>query len=165
MPPALPPRRAMQPRHRPLHRRLRRPPSPAAPATPAVPPTMSWQAPTAVSVGEEFDVTLQLASPTALTQLRSQVRFDPAAVELLSATAGGLVAGASPRVDTPRGGASLDANATADTPLQGNGDLIVLHFKALAARSGTTFAARLAASTAQGGVGMPNAPSLSITIK
>jgi general secretion pathway protein D len=137
----------------------------AAAAAPDGSPALSWQAPTEVSVGEEFDVTLQLASPQALTQLRSQVKFDPAAVELLGATAGGLVAATSPRIDTPRGGASLDANATAEAPVQGNGDLIVLHFKALAARSGTTFAARLAASGAKGGVGMPTAPTLSVTIK
>jgi general secretion pathway protein D len=140
-------------------------PGSAAPSAPGGPPALSWQAPTEVHVGEEFDVTLQLASPQALTQLRSQVKFDPAAVELLGATAGGLVAATSPRIDTPRGGASLDANATAEAPVQGNGDLVVLHFKALAARSGTTFAARLAASGARGGVGMPTAPTHSVTIK
>jgi general secretion pathway protein D len=140
-------------------------PGSAAPSAPGGPPALSWQAPTEVSVGEEFDVTLQLASPQGLTQLRSQVKFDPAAVELLGATAGGLVAATSPRIDTPRGGASLDANATADAPVQGNGDLFVLHFKALAARPGTPLSARLAASGAKGGVGMPTAPTLSITIK
>ena len=138
--------------------------SPAAVASGAA-PSLSWQAPSEVHVGDEFDVTLQLATGQPLTQLRSQVRFDAAAFELKSATPGSLVAATSPRVDTPRGMVAIDATASTDAAVQGSGDLVVLHFKALAARAASPIQGRLAAATAKGGAGMPAAPALSIAIK
>ena len=129
------------------------------------PASLQWQAPSEVHVGEEFEVTLTLAGGQSLTQLRSQVRFDAAALELVSATAGGLVSRTDPHLETPRGMVSIDANATPESPLADSGDVIVLRFKALAVRSSTPLSGRLAAATARGGAGMPSAPALSIAIK
>ena len=133
-------------------------------AATGAPPTLSWDGPTAVKVGDEFDVTLALDSALGLTQLRSQVRYDPAALELVSASPGGILGAAAPNLETPRGAAMLDATASADAPVTGSGSLMLLHFRALAPRSATTVAAKLAASTARGGAGMPSAPNLNIAI-
>ena len=129
------------------------------------PPTLLWQAPTEVRLGEEFDVTLKLAGGQPLTQLRSQVRFDPAALELLAATAGDVASRTDAHVETPRGMVAIDANATAESPLPGSGDVLVMRFKALAVRASTPLSGRLAAATARGGAGMPSAPALNLAIK
>ena len=59
-------------------------------------------------MGQEFDVTLQLAARTDLTALRSTIRYDSAALELASATAGDLVpadarAAGNPSIDQRSG--------------------------------------------------------------
>ncbi len=138
--------------------------SPAGGPAASGPPALSWDSPTEVKVGDEFDVTLTLDSALPLTQLRTQVRYDAVALELVSATAGSLVASAAPHVETPRGVAMLDATATAETAVSGSGALLVMHFRALVPRTATTLSARLAASSAQGGAGIPTAPPLSISI-
>ena len=136
----------------------------AAGAAASGPPVLSWDGPTEVKVGDEFDVSLALDSALPLTQLRTQVRYDAVALELVSATAGSLVGSAAPHVETPRGVAMLDATATAETAVSGSGALLVMHFRALVPRTATTLSARLAASSAQGGAGIPTAPPLSISI-
>ena len=102
-------------------------------------------------MGDEFTVTLQLQTDQNIARVRSQVRFDGAAFQLLSGDPGGMVPeAAGAKVVGRSGGAQLDVTAPSDTPIAGSGDLMVLRFKALQARPQTAFAAQV---TVMGGSG------------
>jgi len=146
------------------------PPSAAPPAAPAGPPphpTVTVDGPGEIAVGQEFDVTVRLASDIGISRLRGQVRFDSGALQLMSATAGDLVpaSAGSPNVDAKNGGAQLDVVAT-DEPVQGEGSLMLLRFKALTARPASAISAQVSA-VGPSGAAMANAASqpLSIAIK
>jgi general secretion pathway protein D len=140
---------------------------PAAPAGPPPHPTVTVDGPGEIAVGQEFDVTVRLASDIGISRLRGQVRFDSSALQLISATAGDLVpaSAGSPNVDAKNGGAQLDVVAT-DEPVQGEGSLMLLRFKALTARPASPISAQVSA-VGPSGTAMANAASqpLSIAIK
>jgi general secretion pathway protein D len=142
-------------------------PPPAAPAGPPPHPTVTVDGPGEIAVGQEFDVTVRLASDIGISRLRGQVRFDSSALQLMSATAGDLVpaSAGSPNVDAKNGGAQLDVVAT-DEPVQGEGSLMLLRFKALTARAASPISAQVSA-VGPSGAAMANAASqpLSIAIK
>jgi hypothetical protein len=119
------------------------------------------------AVGQEFDVTVRMATDIAISRLRGQVRFDTSALQLISATAGDVVpsTAGSPTVDPKAGGAQLDVVAS-DDPIQGEGSLMLLRFKALAARPSSAIAAQVSAM-GPSGTAMANAASqpLSVAIK
>ena len=120
-----------------------------------------------VKVGDEFRVTVRLATDQSITHLRTQLRFDSSALQLVTAEPGDLVpaAAGSPKVETHVGGAQLDITTTSDSPVQGSGSLMVLQFKALAARPASNV---MAMANVLGGagaaVGNSQAPPLKITI-
>jgi general secretion pathway protein D len=140
---------------------------PAPPAGPAPHPTVTVDGPGQIAVGQEFDVTVRVATDIGISRLRSQVRFDSSALQLMSATAGDVVpaSAGSPTVDAKSGGAQMDVVAS-DDPIQGEGSLMLLRFKALAARPASTIAAQVSAM-GPSGTAMANAASqpLSIAIK
>jgi general secretion pathway protein D len=142
------------------------PAPPPPPAGPPPHPTVSIEGPGETAVGQEFDVTVHMATDIGIARLRGQVRFDASALQLLSGSPGDLVpaSAGSPTVDAKAGGAQLDVVAT-DEPIQGDGNLMVLRFKALAARN-ANIAAQVSAVGPTGGA-MANAASqpLSIAIK
>jgi general secretion pathway protein D len=118
---------------------------------PAPHPTATLVGPGDVKVGDEFTVTLQLQTDQNIARLRSQVRFDGAAFQLVSGDPGGMVPeAAGAKVIGRAGGAQLDVTASSDAPISGSGDLMVLRFKALQARPQTAFAAQV---TVMGGSG------------
>jgi general secretion pathway protein D len=147
----------------------------AAPATapPAIPPgppphpTVTVDGPGEIAVGQEFDVTVRVATDIGIGRLRGQVRFDSSALQLISATAGDVVpaSAGSPTVDAKSGGAQMDVVASGD-PIMGEGSLMLLRFKALAARPASSIAAQISAM-APSGAAMANAASqpLSVAIK
>ena len=144
------------------------PPSPpAAPAGPPPHPTVTVDGPGEIAVGQEFDVAVRMATDIGITRLRGQLRFDSSALQLMSATAGDLVpaSAGSPNVDAKSGGAQLDVVAT-DDPIQGEGSLMLLRFKALTARASSSIAAQVSAM-GPSGTAMANAASqpLSVAIK
>src|SRR5450631_1167409 len=140
---------------------------PAAPPGPPPHPTVTVDGPGEIAVGQEFDVTVRVATDIGISRLRGQVRFDSGALQLMSATAGDVVpaSAGSPTVDAKSGGAQMDVVAS-DDPIQGEGSLMLLHFKALAARPASVIAAQISAM-APSGTAMANAASqpLSIAIK
>jgi general secretion pathway protein D len=140
---------------------------PAAPPGPAPHPTVTVDGPGEIAVGQEFDVTVRMATDIGIGRLRSQVRFDSSALQLMSATAGDLVpsSAGSPTVDAKSGGAQMDIVAS-DDPIQGEGSLMLLRFKALVARPASAIAAQISAM-APSGAAMANAASqpLSVVIK
>jgi general secretion pathway protein D len=143
------------------------PQQPAAPPGPPPHPTVTVDGPGEIAVGQEFDVTVHMATDIGITRLRGQVRFDSSALQLISATAGDLVpsSAGSPTVDGKSGGAQLDVVAT-DDPVQGDGSLMLLRFKALTARPASSIVAQVSAMGPSGGA-MANAASqpLSVAIK
>ena len=142
----------------------------APPATPAGPPphpTVTIDGPTEVSAGQEFDVMVRVASESGITRMRGQVRFDSTALQLMSAAAGDLVpaSAGSPTVDAKNGGAQLDIVTTED-PIQGEGSLMLLRFKALKAHPAVAIVAQVSAMGPGGGqMGNAAAPPLSVVIK
>jgi general secretion pathway protein D len=144
------------------------PPSPpAAPAGPPPHPTVTVDGPVETAVGQEFDVTVRMATDIGITRLRGQLRFDSSALQLISTTAGDLVpaSAGSPNVDAKSGGVQLDVVAT-DDPIQGEGSLMLLRFKAMTARAASSIAAQVSAM-GPSGTAMANAASqpLSVAIK
>jgi general secretion pathway protein D len=140
---------------------------PAAPAGPPPHPTVTVDGPGEIAVGQEFDVTVRVATDIGISRLRGQVRFDSSALQLVSATAGDVVpaSAGSPTVDAKGGGAQMDVVAS-DDPIMGEGSLMLLRFKALAARPASSIAAQVSAM-APSGAAMANAASqpLSVAIK
>ncbi len=145
-----------------------RPPATAAAAAgPAPHPVVTLDGPAEVSVGQEFDVTVRLSSDVGMPRLRGQVRFDGAALQLLSAAAGDMVpaSAGSPNVDAKNGGAQLDVVSTED-PVQGNGSLMLLHFKALAPRAPSVLSAQVSAVGSSGAsAANAAAPPLNLVIR
>jgi general secretion pathway protein D len=123
--------------------------------------------PSDVKVGDQFRVTVRLATDQTITHLRTQLRFDSSALQLVTAELGDMVpaAAGSPKVETHGGGAQLDITTTSDSPVQGNGSLMVLEFKALAARPASDVMAMANVLGGTGGVtGNAAAPPLKIAI-
>jgi general secretion pathway protein D len=113
-----------------------------------------------VKVGDEFAVTQQLQSDQNMAKVRSQLRFDGAAFQLLAGDPGGMVpASAGAKVIGRSGGAQLDVAAPADAPISGSGDLMVLRFKALQARPQTAFAAQITVLGASGAIMASSTPT------
>jgi general secretion pathway protein D len=141
--------------------------SPPAPTGPPPKPTISIDGPSETAVGQEFDVIVRMSTDIGIGRLRGQVRFDPSAVQLISASAGDVVpsSAGSPNVDAKNGGAQLDIVAT-DEPVQGEGSLMLLRFKALAARPGSSINAQISAmSSANSPLANVAAQPLSLVIK
>jgi general secretion pathway protein D len=136
-------------------------PAPAASA-------LTLDGPSQARVGEQFQVSVRLATDQSITKLRSQLRYDASALQLVDASTGDLVPAAAggPKVDThTAGGAQLDIGTTADEPVQGNGTLMVLTFKALAPRPATNVLGMLnVLNSAGAAAGNSQAPPLEIAI-
>jgi hypothetical protein len=110
---------------------------------------------------------VHLATDQSITHLRTQLRFDATALQLLSADTGDLVpaAAGSPKVETHGGNAQLDFTTTSDEPVQGSGSLMVLQFKALQPRAASGIMAMLNVLGGAGAaVGNSTAPPLQVAI-
>ena len=141
-------------------------PEMSAEAAAVVRPTLSWEAPSNVRMGESFDVSLLLSSKDAVANIRSAVRFDPAVLELSSADAGTMVPEAAraslrPVINQRAGRAQFDVPSTG---IQGDGTLVTLHFRALSARPTTMIAVQQFALAGADGIPMPVAAPRPITL-
>ena len=126
---------------------------------------LTLNGPTEAKVGDEFQVAVLLSSEQAITRLRSQLRFDATALQLVSADAGDMVPSGGPAVNVRGGNAQLDVVTTPEAPVQGSGSLMVLRFKAVAPRS-TNIAAMLNVLGGTGAaVGSSSAPPLQVAIR
>jgi len=111
-------------------------------------------------VGQEFSVTLSMAGEGSFAGLRSRVRFDPAALELVAAETGdavpaALAASAVPAIAQRDGRVQLDVDAPAETPLNSTGTLLVLRFRAISPRPKTMIAVQQFAATTSEKVAVP----------
>jgi general secretion pathway protein D len=98
-------------------------------------PKVTIEGPDTAKVGEEVSVSVKLASTSALGRIRTQVGFDAAALQLVSAEPGDLApSGEAPKVDTRPGGVQLELSGSESAPVSGSGSLIDLRFRVVAAR-------------------------------
>src|SRR5947207_2570551 len=149
------------------------PNAPPAPGSAAAGPAaearsaLTMDGPSEAKVGDEFQVTVPLATDQSITHLRSQLRFEGGALQLVSASTGDMVpaAAGSPKVESRGGGAQLDVTTTSDEPVQGSGSLMVLQFKAVAARPATIIAMLNVLGGTGAAVGNSTAPPLKIAIQ
>jgi hypothetical protein len=108
--------------------------APAQDAAADARPKVVIEGPDTAKVGEEVNVSVKLASTSALGRIRTQVGFDAAALQLVSAEAGDLASsGDAPKVDVKPGGVQLEV-ATEGAPVSGAGSLLNLRFRVVAAR-------------------------------
>ena len=88
-----------------------------------------------------------------ISKVRSQLRYDAAAFQLVSGDPGGMVPGtAGAKVIGRSGGAQLDVTAPAGEFMSGSGEFMVLKFKALQARPQTAFAAQVTVAGGSGAI-------------
>ena len=131
------------------------------------PSALTLEGPAEAKVGEEFDVRVQLSSQDPITHLRSQLRFDSSALQIVSASVGEVVpaSAGTPTVNTRGVGAQLDVTTPTEDPVLGSGTLMTVRFKALAPRPSSNVAAMLnVLGTTGGAVGSSAAQPLAIVI-
>lgn len=132
--------------------------------------SLAWDGPGQVNMGQDFTVALTLESPTPIAQLRTQVRYDQAALELVSADIGDFVPAAVRQATTPdvqeRGGrASLQIDDMGDSAVAGEGSLLLLTFKALSPRPATMVSVQQFSANGSDGLAIPAmAPRPFVTI-
>ena len=86
-------------------------------------------------MGDEIAVSVRLASTSALGRIRTQVGFDAAALQLVSAEPGDLApSGEAPKLDTRPGGVQLELAGSEGAPVSGGGTLVNLRFRVVLAR-------------------------------
>jgi general secretion pathway protein D len=118
-------------------------------------PNLAWEAPADARVGDSFDVAVSLSSKQPLARISSQLHFDGKVLELEGVDAGnvipsGLSTDATPRINQRAGVVQYVVTASKDSPIQGDGGFLVLHFKALAASASTPITLQFAAAGADG---------------
>ena len=128
--------------------------------------TTTIAGPAELKVGDDFTVTVEMQTDQNVARVRAQLRFDVTAFQFLSGDAGTLVpTGVEAKVSSYAGGAQIDATATADHPLSGGGELMVLKFKALQARPQTAFAGVVTAMNETGATTASSSPTpLTLTV-
>jgi general secretion pathway protein D len=101
-------------------------------------PTLQLDGEPSASVGEEFNVTLSIDNAADLANIRAMLRFDPLVLQFVGGGAGNLVAaqqpGAVPRADVGGGRVRFEVSGG---QVNGNGQLAIMRFKALAPRPQT----------------------------
>ena len=110
-----------------------------------------------MTVGQEFEVRLNCSTTADLGNLRSTLRFDAAALELIGADAGSLIPAelreaAKPLTDARTGRAQI--SVTGGT-IKGDGDVIVLRFKAISPRPITMVTVQQFGATSPTGAPVP----------
>ena len=120
--------------------------------------------PSDVKVGDEFSVTLQFQTDQNVARVRTQLRFDSAALQLMSGDPGSLVpSSADAKVIGRSGGAQLDATVPSGETMTGSGELMVVRFKALQARAHTAIAAQVTVLGGSGAI-MANSTPAPLTL-
>jgi general secretion pathway protein D len=118
-------------------------------------PNLAWEAPAEARVGDSFDVAVSLSSKQPLARISSQLHFDGKVLELEGVDAGnvipsGLSSDSTPRINQRAGVVQYVVAAGKDSPIQGDGGFLVLHFKALAPSASTPITLQFAAAGADG---------------
>lgn len=105
-------------------------------------PNLTWTGPTNATIGQSFDVGVDLSSPLPLSKIVSQLHFDGSILQLDSVDAGALIpadlqSASPPKINQHAGVVQYVVALPKESPLQGEGSLLVLHFKALGPAAST----------------------------
>jgi general secretion pathway protein D len=117
--------------------------------------SLTWEASPQTTAGQTFDVTVHLASPVPLTKIAAQLQFDGKLLQLQSIDAGDLIPGtlqsaAMSRINQRAGVAQYVVSGAKESLMQGEGGLLVLHFKALTPSASTPISLQFEAVSADG---------------
>ena len=119
-------------------------------------PALSLEGPAQAAVGEEFEVALSMSSEPEISAIRSVVRFDPSALQVVGADFGGLIPddarGSGPQVGERDGRIRLELPALA---VSGEGQVLTIRFKAVSPRPGTMVAVQQFGATGTDGAVVP----------
>ena len=136
----------------------------AVTAAPNGPPKVTIEGPDTAKPGDEIKVAVRLAAGTAPGKLRAQVRFDAAALQLLSAEPGSIAAsGDAPKLDIRPGGVQLELSGSSGAPLGTNGSIVDLRFRAVTTRSATVVSTQVV-MLGEDNVAMAATPGTSLKI-
>jgi general secretion pathway protein D len=133
-------------------------------------PVVSWLAPGQTGVGQDFDVAVKLSGGEAMRNVRAQLRYDPRVLILQSAEPGDAIpvdlrATALPRVNQIAGTVQFVVDAATEQPIAGDGNLMLLHFKATTPNPASRISLQLAAVGANGATLPPTVqPALTIVV-
>jgi hypothetical protein len=130
-----------------------------APSVPGA-PGISWDGPSQIGVGQDFDVTVRFSGGDPMQNVRAQVRYDPAVLVLQSAEPGDVVPGdlqamSIPRINQIAGVVQFVVNADGENPLTGDGGLMVMHFRATAPHAGSKLSLQLSTVSTSGATQRP----------
>jgi general secretion pathway protein D len=92
--------------------------------------TLTLTGPSAAKVGEDVSVEARVDGAAEANRLRTVLRFDPTALQYVSAEAGSAVSAG--KIELHAGSVQVDS---AGTPVDSSGSVVKAHFKVLAARS------------------------------
>ncbi len=107
-------------------------------------PKVTIEGPETAKVGDEVSVSVRLASTSSLGRIRTQVGFDAAALQLVSAEPGDLAgSGETPKVEIKPGGVQLEVAGSEGAPVSGGGTLINLRFRVVGARPAIAIATQV----------------------
>ena len=125
-------------------------------------PVLRWEGPTQIKSGESFKLTLMISSTAAVTAVPLQVKFDPAAFELVDAAPGAYLAQGNAKVDFAKrivgtsGLAFFTQNRAPGEGAKGEGDVLELHMRALKAVSNATITALPTTALGNGSRALPS---------
>jgi len=101
--------------------------------------------PTTAKVGDEVSVAVRMDGASGVGKVRTQLRFDPTALQVVSADAGDVAPGG--KVDVRAGGIQLDSNGT---QVGASGSLLNVRFKVLIARPTITVSTQVVLMSEEG---------------
>jgi general secretion pathway protein D len=106
-----------------------------------------------VAVGQEFEVSLHMDRAQSLASIISVLRFDASVLQFVGGSAGGLLPADLQQAGVPRPdvGAGRLRFEVAGTPIDGDGDLFTVRFKALQPRPQTMIAVQQFSATGADG--------------
>jgi general secretion pathway protein D len=118
-------------------------------------PNLAWSGPSHATVGQSFDVGVDLSTPLPLSKITSQLHFDGSILQLDGADGGALIPAdiqtAMPAKINQRAGVVQYVVAfPKDSPVQGQGSYLVLHFKAMGPAESTPVTLQFVATGADG---------------
>ena len=118
-------------------------------------PSLAWAGTTETKVGDTFDMAVNLSTHQALGRVSSQLHFDGNVFQLDGVEAGNLIptnlpTPAAPRINQHAGVVQFVVAASKDSPIQGDGMFLVLHFRALAPSNSSPVTLQFAATGVDG---------------
>jgi len=118
-------------------------------------PDVTLTGPTAAKTGDSFDVAVRLSTRQSLARVSSQLHFDGSILQLDGVDTGNVIpsdlpAPATPHINQRAGVVQYVVAAGKNSPIQGDGGFLVLHFKALAPSTSTAVTLQFTAAGADG---------------